>query len=582
MEAGVTAGRRGLWIALALVLLIRLPFLNQAVQGDDHTYIAEAAHAQIDPLHPLDFKIVFQGSEIDLRGHPHPPLNAWVLAALIAILGEVREIPFHAVYVGWSLVAVWAMWSLAKRFSPRPLWATLLFAAVPTFVVNGSSFETDLPFLALWMASVALYCARRSALAAAAMALAALTSYQAVFLAPILFLYRRSIAVVAPVVTVAAFQLFERLTTGAAPAAVLTGHFVDYGLQKLTAKLSNAAMLVIHSWWIVFPALVPPAAVLAWEKRREPRTRFLLAWIAIFFALSLAVFYAGSARYLLPIAAPVALLASRLSVRWLAPAFALQLALGLGLAAANYQHWDGYRRFASQVNGQRIWIDGEWGMRYYFEQKGGIALTKKQALRPGEIVVSSALGSAVEVNAPAAVLATAEIRPSVPLRIFGLESRSGYSTVAKGFLPFDVSTNLVDRLRAIQIAERNPTLEYLSMDAPEAKEHVVSGIYALEGRQRWMAKTASVVLKAPAEPAPVRAAFTIHPKSTARRVRLLLDGREVAAQSYPGPGSYTLASGPERAASPVAVVTIEIDATFTSPPDTRELGIVLSGAGFRK
>ena len=29
-------------LALALVLLIRLPFLNQAVQGDDHTYIADA------------------------------------------------------------------------------------------------------------------------------------------------------------------------------------------------------------------------------------------------------------------------------------------------------------------------------------------------------------------------------------------------------------------------------------------------------------------------------------------------------------------------------------------------------------
>ena len=38
---------------------------------------------------------------------------------------------------------------------------TLLFIAVPTFVVNGNSFETDLPFLALWMASVALYCSGR-------------------------------------------------------------------------------------------------------------------------------------------------------------------------------------------------------------------------------------------------------------------------------------------------------------------------------------------------------------------------------------------------------------------------------------
>jgi hypothetical protein len=81
-----------------------------------------------------------------------------------------------------------------------------------------------------------------------------------------------------------------------------------------------------------------------------------------------------------------------------------------------------------------------------------------------------------------------------------------------------------------------------------------------------MSKTASIVLKSPAEPMPLRVAFTIHEKSPARRVRLLLDGREVAAQTYAGPGAYTLASPPVQAASAVAVVTIEIDATFTSRP----------------
>jgi hypothetical protein len=591
MEAGLNQSRRGLWIALALLLLIRLPFLNQAVQGDDHTYIAEAAHAQVDPLHPLHFKIVFLGDEIDLRGHPHPPLNAWTLAALIALFGEVKEVPFHAAYIVWSVIAVCAMWSLARRFSPRPLWATLLFIAVPTFVVNGTSFETDLPFLALWMSAIALFCSGRIALSAGAMALAALTSYQAVFLAPILgifvYLYRRRdraawLVLLVPPITVAAFQLFERLTTGTAPAAVLTGYFATYGLQRLAAKLANAAMLTIHACWIVFPALVPAAAVLAWRKRREPDTHFLLAWIGIFFALALAVFYAGSARYLLPIAAPVCLLASRLPTRWLAPAFAIQLALGLCLAAANYQHWDAYRQFARRVHAQRVWIDGEWGMRYYFEQQGGIALRKTQRVRPDEVVVSSQLGSAVELNAPVAVLATADVRPSVPFRIFGLESHSGYSTVSKGFLPFEISTNLVDRLRAVQIVERHPTLEYLPMDAPEAKDQIVAGMFSLEGHIRWTSRAATVVLKSPSAPVPLRANFAIHPKSTARRVRLLLDGREVASQTYDGPGTYELVTPPLQPAGGMAVVSLEVDATFTPLPDTRDLGIVLAGIGFRR
>ena len=71
---------RELLLVLGLVLLLRLPFLNQAIQGDDQTYLAEAAHAQVEPLHPGHTEYVFGGVEVDLRGHPHPPLNAWALA----------------------------------------------------------------------------------------------------------------------------------------------------------------------------------------------------------------------------------------------------------------------------------------------------------------------------------------------------------------------------------------------------------------------------------------------------------------------------------------------------------------------
>src|SRR5271165_2928568 len=155
MEAGVN--RWHLPLVLGLVLLIRVPFWNQAILGDDPTYLTAASHALIDPLHPDRTTIVFQGREYDMRGHPHGPLNAWVLAALLALTGGVKEIPFHAAYTIFSLIAVWAMWSLARRFSPQPLWATLLFIAVPVFVVNGNSLETDVPFVAFWLASVALF-----------------------------------------------------------------------------------------------------------------------------------------------------------------------------------------------------------------------------------------------------------------------------------------------------------------------------------------------------------------------------------------------------------------------------------------
>ncbi len=120
-----------LLLVLAVVLLLRAPFLNQAIQGDDIYYLAGAQHAQIDPAHPINVKYVFMGELVDMEGHPHPPLNVWFLGLLLAVFGDIREIPFHAAYVLFSVVAAVSMWSLAQRFSPHPVWATLLFLATP-------------------------------------------------------------------------------------------------------------------------------------------------------------------------------------------------------------------------------------------------------------------------------------------------------------------------------------------------------------------------------------------------------------------------------------------------------------------
>jgi hypothetical protein len=595
MEAGIES-RWGLWLALAVVLLIRVPFLNQAIQGDDDIYITEAAHAQVDPLHPADTHYVFRGDEVDLRGQSHPPLNAWPLAALVAVFGGVKEIPFHAAYLVFSLIAVWGMWSLARRFSPHPVWATLLFCAVPAFVVNGNSFEPDVPFLAFWMAAIALFCSGRLWLAAGAMALASLEAYQAVILVPVLGAYlfsRRSQAkpppspiprwgvwlAATPLIVIGALQIFERITTGAVPAAVLTGYFKSYGFQGLANKLPSAAALTIHFFFIVCPLLLPGAAILAWRRRRDPDTRFLLAWIGIVFAAVVALAFAGSARYLLPIAAPVALLASRLRPRWLAIGFAAQMALSLGLAAMNYQHWDGYRRFAASLPlktaGHRVWVDGDWGYRYYFTSEGALPLEKTQTLRPGDVVVTSELNHSSEIRGVTPIAQT-EIRSQIPLRIIGLGSHSGFSSSSAGLWPFGISSGPIDRIRAAVVGERHITLEYLPLDAPQAAQQIVSGIYA----DRWMGKSGVVALKNPSGPSKLRVLFYLQYGSPPRTVRLLLDGREVASGTYSEVGPHTLESPPVQPVGATATVEIDVEPTFLAPGDARPLGVILTAIGF--
>jgi len=85
------------------------------------------------------------------------------------------------------------------------------------------------------------------------------------------------------------------------------------------------------------------------------------------------------------------------------------------------------------------------------------------------------------------------------------------------------------------------------------------------------------VLKAPTMPRKLRAEFYIPPNAKARTVTLFLDGREVAAHTYLGPGAYVLESDtPLQGAN----AEIRVDQTFRAPGDKRALGMVLKGVGF--
>ncbi len=641
---------RRIILLLAAVLLLRLPFLDQAIQGDDIYYLAGAQHAQIDPLHPNHAKYVFLGQVVDMRGHPHPPLNAWFLGALLALFGDIREVPFHAAYLLFSLVAVFSMWSLARRFSPRPFLATLLFLATPAFVVNGASLEADVPFLALWLAATALFVSavdardgRRLVASAGALCLAALAAYQSALLVPVLAFYlwtrRRDwrpawlVVLVVPAV-LAGWQVWERAATGDMPVVVLSRYFQEYGLQVLARKLTNAAALTAHLAWLIFPLLAaaafagrrrlpwiaagPAAAVAAhldphplfWTsfgigvlvlagsiravwRPAEASQRFLAAWLLVFFGGALVLFFAGSARYLLPAVAPAAILTTRAlegRPRWLAAGVLAQLAVSLAMCAVNFQHWDGYRRFAArfrqETEERRVWINGEWGLRFYFEANGGLPIQRGQAVQPGDRVVSSELAFPIEFTTGGGVLAPVaeeEIRASLPFRIAGLGSRSAYSTAALGLRPFDLSTGPIDRLRMQVVVERKPASSRLSMNAPEAGQQIVSGVYELEGGAwRWMSDRAVVLLKRPDRPLPLAVAFHIPRQSPARRVTVSVDGAKVAEQTYEGPGTYILASAPYSAPAETALVTIALDKSFAVPGDHRTLGIILIEVGFRQ
>jgi hypothetical protein len=232
----------------------------------------------------------------------------------------------------------------------------------------------------------------------------------------------------------------------------------------------------------------------------------------------------------------------------------------------------------AKTGGHRVWVDDGWGLRYYLEFDGALPARKATRLRAGDIVVTSQLGSSVRFTAPLTPIAKTEIRPAIPLRLIGVESQSAYSDVSKGFWPFGISTGAIDRVTAAMVRERHPTLEYLPLNAPEAAEQIVSGI---DPADHWMSKNGFVAVKNPSAPKKVRVMLYIPPQARARHISVLLDGREVAAQTYPSAGPYTLESSQAvQGTGESAVLEINVDRTFFAPGDRRELGIVLIGVGF--
>jgi hypothetical protein len=456
------------------------------------------------------------------------------------------------------------------------------------------------------------------------MALTALTAYQSILLVPILFLYGRKsrtarIAAFTPLAILFVWQIFERLSTGAFPAGVLANYMTTYGFQAIAQKLKSAVALTGHLAWLVFPTLWIPSLLtipfavgaafydlnpLFWGSiavgvgiliRCAQRWRdFLAQWVLIFFAGALVIFFAGSARYLLPIALPIAILATqRARPRLLQVSLACGLALSLTLAVVNYQHWNGYRQFAralqSDAHSKRVWINGEWGLRYYLESEGGLPLHQGQAIHPGEIVVSSKLGYPIAFTTGGGVLAPiAErtITSAIPLRLVALQGRAAYSTTMLGLRPFDISLAPalapMDRLSAELMIERKPTLTDLPMNAPEAGQQIVSGVYQLEnGQWRWMSQTATILLKPPDQPTPVTLRFYIPDGSPARQVSVALNDHPIASQTYSAPGTYVLSSPPLKPDGDSVTLTITVDKIFSAPGDSRQLGIILSEIGFK-
>lgn len=336
---------RALLLLAVFTLALHLPFMLKPVQDDEGMYLDMAREVMKHPLTPLSFDYAFQGTVYNAEGHPHPPLNAGLLALLLWVRGGFSVAFFHAAYLVFPLLAAWAAYRLGERFTARPLWAALLFSAAPVVQVSFNTLGiSEAPLLAFLPLGAVFFFDRRFIPAAVCLSLAGFSALQGLVIAPILLLdyaARRErpprgawLAAATPFVLLAGWQLFQYAVTGRLPLALLFGHATGSTYGRPALKLASALALVQHlglmvvlvplagfsrrvlavalgagvavallfsayPWWerallVVFVAAGVQA--LWWIARSRRDQPFLAAWCLAFFAFALAAFFAGAAR----------------------------------------------------------------------------------------------------------------------------------------------------------------------------------------------------------------------------------------------------------------------------------------------
>jgi len=497
METGLKKSlAHDLLVLAAFTLLLHAPFLRQPVQGDEINYLDMAAHVLQHPLTPLDFQFVFQGHMVDANGHPHPPLNAYILAVAWLVRGHFSVFFFHCFYLLFTMAIGFAAYALARRFTSRPLWAALLVAASPIVQVNTNTLAgPEAPALALLLIGAAAFFGRWFWLAGIALALAGMTALQALALPPILLLsfwIQRErppraawLALAAPFVALSGWQGLQWALTGRLPAAVLAGYAANPNLSGAAVKFSSSLALLGHlgvlvtvvplawrrvwglapgllagylvtdyPWWerallVIFIALGVNALLWLWESRRQP---VLTAWCLLYFAFACVAFFAGAARYLLPLAAPTVLLFviqfhDRPRILWLA--LLVNVVLGWNLSFAAYEFARVYADVPTPP-ARPFLVNGEWGFRYYMDARGGLPLEERSVPSPGEWIVASDLSLAGKYDSLAeeiaAPLRSIDLFVRTPLRIVDRHAHAGNSSASMGLLPFSFSLRPLDRI----------------------------------------------------------------------------------------------------------------------------------------
>jgi len=142
--------------AVLIGLAALLPFLGKAFTIDDVTFLLQAKHLLVDPLHPTAFDMVFQGVRLRLS-HVlvSGPVMAYLLVPSVALGGA--EWAAHLVQISFLSAGAIATASLALRLGldrTQAVVASLLVVTSPAVLGMSATAMPDVPAMALAVAGM--------------------------------------------------------------------------------------------------------------------------------------------------------------------------------------------------------------------------------------------------------------------------------------------------------------------------------------------------------------------------------------------------------------------------------------------
>jgi len=151
--------KKPLLLLLGVVLLTALPFVHRAYFVDDHYFVTIARGILEHPLRPYDFRSDDAGLNVSgwERGEKprmvNPLLFHYYLAGVIWVWGD-QSWKLRTSSLVFSVLAVWAMFFLGKRFVRDPLYPALLMAVTPAYWLTSYSLLIDTALLAFLLMSL--------------------------------------------------------------------------------------------------------------------------------------------------------------------------------------------------------------------------------------------------------------------------------------------------------------------------------------------------------------------------------------------------------------------------------------------